>query len=79
MLHNAKRWAFPCPADKVGSESLKPFEGLCSGLAMQLCWETCLGLPTVKSAAEGYRYSDFIPSGVTSLKTNSRKMISTPD
>ena len=47
MLHNHKRWAFPCPADKVGPESLKPFEGLRSGLVVQLCLETCLGLPTV--------------------------------
>lgn len=45
MLHNSKRWAFPCPADEVGSEALKPFEGL------QLCscaWEN---LPEFTSAA----------------------------
>lgn len=49
MLHNSKRWAFPCPADEVGSESLKPFEGPCRASAQQLC----LGnLPEFTSAAD---------------------------
>lgn len=39
MPHNGLRWAFPCPADEVGSEALKPFEGLCNVWALQLCWE----------------------------------------
>lgn len=47
MLHNHKRWAFPCPADKVGSESLKPFEGLFRGVAVQLCGKPARGLPAV--------------------------------
>lgn len=45
MLHNRRRWAFPCPADEVGSEALKPFEGLCTELC-SCAGKTCLGLPT---------------------------------
>lgn len=36
MLRNGKRWAFPCPADEVGSEALKPFEGPRGAAATQL-------------------------------------------
>lgn len=37
MPHIPKRWALPCLADEVGSESLKPFEGLRAALtALQL-------------------------------------------
>lgn len=52
MLHNHKRWAFSCPTDEVGSESLKPFEGLCSRLTMQLCWENLSGFTYSQSAAD---------------------------
>lgn len=57
MLHNSKRWAFPCPADEVGSESLKPFEGPCRAAALQLCLGKPARVYLCSRQAEGHTHT----------------------
>lgn len=59
MLPNSKRWAFACPADEVGSESLKPFEGPCRAAALQLCLGKPAGGYLCSRRAEGCAWRDW--------------------